>query len=103
MMVDMNVEGTEEDVSEEKGCQKLWVPQLKTIGDIPGVLFHKLNVILSLILISNNVFFFRDKSTAFFGVGELRCLFHSFNCLLLQILIISVILRFMHIVCSRQT
>ena len=34
MLVKMNVEGIEEDEPKEKVCQKCWVPQLKTIGDI---------------------------------------------------------------------
>ena len=34
MLVEMNIEGIEEDEHGEKVCQRCWVPQLKTIGDI---------------------------------------------------------------------
>ena len=39
MCVEMNDVGIEGDEPEEKCCQKFWVPQLATIGDIPDVFY----------------------------------------------------------------
>ena len=81
LSVEMHVEGSGEVEPEARWCQRCWIPQLKTIGNIVDP-EKELTECHSMLNSIKAIYSFRAKSVAFTGVRELRRLFCGCYCFL---------------------